>query len=82
MTIHGWFDLYESAGLQALFAAPRTGKTSSLDTYDESLILEVVAENPQNLVQVVALLKARHQIETNPDVLRRYLKKRLDLASD
>lgn len=82
MTIHGWFNLYESAGFQALFDEPRIGRVGSLEAYDESLILALVALHPQNLAQVVALLREQHQIETKPDILRRYLKKRLDLAKN
>ena len=75
MTIQGWFNLYESVGLQALFDDPRIGRASSLEAYNESLILALVAKHSQNLVQVVALLREQHQIETKPDILRRYLKK-------
>ena len=72
-TIHGWFNLYEKGGFESLFDAPRVGNKSSLDAYDETLILKVVRNNPQNLVQAVALLKEDHQIETKPEILKRYL---------
>ena len=46
-----------------------------MDRYNETLIFEIAQENPQNLMQVIALLKERYQIETKPEILKRYFKK-------
>ena len=75
-----WFDLYEEAGFSALLDKEKPAKKSSLDSFDEQLILDLVAQNAQNLKIVVNELSSKHQIETNVSILRRFLKKKAGLG--
>lgn len=75
-TIKNWFNSYESEGCLGLLDKNMAHSQSSLAIENEEIILESVKQTPQNLKRTVVLLKKEHQIETNPSILKRFLKKK------
>lgn len=75
-TIKNWFNSYESTGCLGLLDKNMAHSQSSLATENEEIILESVKKTPQNLKRTVVLLREEHQIETNPSILKRFLKKK------
>jgi hypothetical protein len=53
---------------------------SSLAAYEPRLVMDAVEANAQNLPLVVEQLAQQHQIPATVGILKRYLKKRLDLV--
>lgn len=78
-TIHDWFNKYESGGLPALLDRDHARRPGSLDGYDENIILSALHQQCQSVKQAVEVLASEHRIQTNPSVLKRFLKKRLHL---
>ncbi len=81
-SIKSWFDKYESMGCLGLLDKNMAHSQSSLSVENEDIILECVKNTPQNLKRTVVLLKEEHQIETNPSVLKRFLKKRIGAGDE
>jgi transposase len=81
-SVKNWFNAYEQGGLEALKDKNMAHKVSSLATCSEETIMTCVAENPQNLRLVVTQLAHVHQIETNPTILKTYLKKKSGLGEE
>ena len=75
-SIKSWFNRYESMGCLGLLDKNMAHSQSSLATESEEVILAAVKQTPQNLKRTVVLLKEEHQIETNPSILKRFLKKK------
>lgn len=79
-SIENWFDAYQYGGFTALLDGELAHHPSSLAAYEPALVIEAVEENAQNLPLVVEQLAQKHQIQTTTGILKRYLKKSLDLA--
>src|SRR5215218_8268058 len=78
-SIENWFDAYQQGGVTALLDGELAHHPSSLAVYEPRLVMEAVEENAQNLPLVVEQLAQQHHIQTTAGILKRYLKKRLDL---
>jgi transposase len=81
-SIKSWFDRYESMGCLGLLDKNMAHSQSSLATENAEIILEAVKQTPQNLKRTVVLLKEEHQIETNPSILKRFLKKKSGVGEE
>jgi len=75
-TVKNWFNSYELEGCLGLLDKNMAHSQSSLAVENEELIVDAVKKTPQNLKRTVVLLREEHQIETNPAILKRFLKKR------
>jgi hypothetical protein len=78
--IENGFDAYQQGGFSALLDGELAHPTSSLAAYDPRVVEQAVEEQAQHLALVVEQLAQQHQISTTVGILKRYLKKRLDLA--
>jgi|GEM_PF-7121420 len=79
-SIENWFDAYQQGGLSALLDGELAHRPRSLAAYAPRVVEQAVEQQAQNLALVVEQLAQRHQITTSVGILKRYLKKRLDLA--
>ena len=78
-TVKTWFNRYEAEGFAGLLDRNMAHQSSSLVAV-EVQVLESVDAHPQNLAQAVAVLAEKHEIHTSKRIVRRFLKKKVDLA--
>lgn len=77
-----WLDKYDSEGLKGLLDENLIHKKSTLSSFESSIILNSVAASPQNLSMAVADLHTNHQITTNKNILKNYLKKKNSVGNE
>ena len=75
ITLYHWFDRWQAEGLVSLRHRPGKGRKRALAPIEQSVLEELVRDNPQNLKAVLHELATQHAVECSKDTLRRHLKK-------
>ena len=84
ITIYGWFDRWESAGLVGLMNKPGRGRKPILSLQNRQHIESVktaVGKNAQTLKAVVAELEIALEMEMSVDTVKRFLKNLVSVSA-